>query len=64
MIDGAAKAENAGNLIKSVWYNAIFEERNSETDKYTVKNGKFVDDLMMHFLSYLQMKISATVFLK
>ena len=44
MLDGAAKAENAGNLIKNVWYNAIFEERNSETDKYTMKNGKFVDD--------------------
>lgn len=44
MIDGPAKAENAGNLIKSVWYNAIFEERNSETDKYTMKNGKFVGD--------------------
>lgn len=44
MLDGAAKAENAGNLIKSVWYNAIYEERNSETDKYTMKNGKFVDD--------------------
>ncbi len=26
MLDGAAKAENAGNLIKSVWYNAIYEE--------------------------------------
>ena len=44
MIDGAAKAENAGNLIKNVWYNAIYEERNSETDQYTMKNGKFVDD--------------------
>ena len=44
MLDGAAKAENAGNLIKSVWYNAIYEERNGETDKYTMKNGKFVDD--------------------
>ena len=44
MLDGATKAEDAGNLIKSVWYNAIFEERNSETDKYTMKNGKFVDD--------------------
>ena len=44
MLDGAAKAENAGNLIKSVWYNAIYEERNSETDQYTMKNGKFVDD--------------------
>ena len=44
MLDGATKAEDAGNLIKSVWYNAIFEERNSETDQYTMKNGKFVDD--------------------
>ena len=44
MLDGAAKAENAGNLIKNVWYNAIYEERNSETDQYTMKNGKFVDD--------------------
>lgn len=44
MLDGAAKAENAGNLIKSVWYNAIYEERDTETDKYTMKNGKFVDD--------------------
>ena len=44
MLDGAAKAETAGNLIKSVWYNAIYEERDNETDKYTMKNGKFVDD--------------------
>lgn len=44
MLDGAAKAENAGNLIKSVWYNAIYEERETETDKYTMKDGKFVDD--------------------
>lgn len=44
MLDGAAKAENAGNIIKNVWYNAIYEERDTETDKYTMKNGKFVDD--------------------
>lgn len=44
MLDGAAKAENVGNLIKSVWYNAIYEERVTETDKYTMKNGKFADD--------------------
>lgn len=44
MLDGAAKAETAGNLIKSVWYNAIYEEWDNETDKYTMKNGKFVDD--------------------
>ena len=44
MLDGADKAESAGNLIKSVWYNAIYEEKDTETDKYTMKNGKFVDD--------------------
>ena len=44
MLDGAAKAETAGNLIKSVWYNSIYEKRDAETDKYTMKNGKFVDD--------------------
>ncbi len=44
MLDGAAEAENAGNLIKSVWYNVIYEERDTKTDKYTMENGKFVDD--------------------
>lgn len=44
MLNGAADAETAGNLIKRVWYNAIYEERDTETDKYTMENGKFVDD--------------------
>ena len=44
MLDGVAKAENAGNLIKSVWYNAIYEERDTKTDKYTMSNGEFVYD--------------------
>lgn len=44
MLDGAAKAETAGNLIKSVWYNAIYEKRDDETDKYTIVNGEFVND--------------------
>ncbi len=44
MISGAADAESAGNLIKSVWYNAIYEERDSSTDKYTRPDGYFVDD--------------------
>lgn len=44
MLNGAADAETAGNLIKSVWYNAIWQERNPSTDKYTMQNGKFVDD--------------------
>ena len=44
MLNGAADAEKAGNLIKSVWFNAIYEEKDSETDKYTIVNGRFVDD--------------------
>lgn len=44
MLDGAVKAETAGNLIMSVWYNAIYEKRDDQTDKYTIVNGKFVDD--------------------
>lgn len=44
MINGAAEAETAGNLIKRVWYNAIYKERDAETDKYTMENGKFVDN--------------------
>ncbi len=44
MLDGASKAEELGNLIHDVWSNAIFEEHDKKTDKYTIKNGKFVDD--------------------
>lgn len=44
MLTGAAEAEDVGNLIRSVWYNAIYEERSSETDPYTRPNGYFVDD--------------------
>lgn len=35
MLDGAVDAEDCGNLIKSVWSNSIFEEKDSTTDKYT-----------------------------
>ena len=45
MLVGAAQAENACNLIKSVWYNTIYEEYDSKTDKYTRSNGyRFNDD--------------------
>lgn len=44
MLDGAAKAENTGNLTKRVWSNAIYSKRDESTDKYTMENGKFVDD--------------------
>ena len=45
MLAGAAEAEQAGNLIKAVWYNTIYEEYDSETDKYTMSNGfGFNDD--------------------
>ena len=45
MLTGAAEAEEAGNLIKSVWYNTIYEKHDTKTDKYTTKNGyTFYDD--------------------
>lgn len=44
MLLGAIESEEAGNLIKSVWYNCIYEERDSKTDKYTRPNGYFLDD--------------------
>lgn len=44
MITGAVDAETAGNLIHNVWSNAIWEERDEETDKYTRENDRFVDD--------------------
>ncbi len=43
MAIGAMKAENSCNLIVKVWKNAIFEERNLDTDKYTYEDGEFVD---------------------
>lgn len=48
MLTGAADAESAGNLIKSVWYNSIYEEKDSTTDKYTrTSYGTFYDDFNM-----------------
>ena len=47
MLDGAADAEDAGNLIISVWKNTIYETSDPKTDPYTkTKNGKgvFYDD--------------------
>lgn len=44
MLSGASDAETCGNLIKQVWYNAIYEERDSATDKYTRPNGYYVSD--------------------
>lgn len=44
MLLGAIEAEEAGNLIKSVWANSIYEKRDSTTDKYTRPRGYFVDD--------------------
>ena len=44
MLYGASDAESAGNLIKKVWHNAIYEERDTETDKYTKPKGYFSGD--------------------
>lgn len=44
MLTGAGDAESCGNLIKQVWYNSIYQERDEKTNKYTRPNGYFVSD--------------------
>lgn len=44
MLDDAVLAENIGNLIISVWHNAIWEVSDVETDKYTKVNSVIVSD--------------------
>lgn len=44
MLTGASDAESSANLMKEVWYNAIYEERDDKTDKYTRPDGYFVSD--------------------
>ncbi len=44
MLEDGILAENLGNLTQKVWANAIYQTADSETDKYTKKNGKFVSD--------------------
>lgn len=44
MLDGCAAAEKAGNLINKVWYNAIHEEWDPDTNQFTRPNGYFYDD--------------------
>ncbi len=44
MMVGAADAETCGNLIKRVWHNSVYQERDTETDQYTRTDGYFVSD--------------------
>lgn len=45
MLNGAAKAEGAYNLLSSVWHDAIFEKSEVETIAYVTdsKTGEFLD---------------------
>lgn len=43
-IRGGSIAEKMCNLTKQVWYNTIYEEQDSATDKYTRSGGIFHDD--------------------
>lgn len=44
MNENAATLDECGLLLLNVWHNAIYQERNNTTDKYTLENGKFVND--------------------
>ncbi len=39
-----ADLETAGNLIKKVWHNSIWQINDTKTDKYTMENGVFFED--------------------
>ena len=44
MLNGAIIAEKDGNLIKTVWYNTIFQVDDTSTDPYTKVDGVFEQD--------------------
>ncbi len=44
MLSGGSDAEGLCNLTGKVWYNAIYEKKDSTTDKYTRPSGYFVSD--------------------
>ena len=49
MISGAADAEKAGNLIRDVWSDTIYDEYNPETSKYVSGHSDFNDSLQALF---------------
>ena len=44
MLSGGSEAESLCNLTLRVWANTIYEDKDSETDKYTRPDGYFVSD--------------------
>lgn len=44
MMDGGVEAERTCGLVHDVWGNAIFNKKDSATDKFTRPDGKFVKD--------------------
>lgn len=44
MVSGRMDSESLCNLTLKVWRNAIYEDSDDTTDKYTQSNGYFVDD--------------------
>lgn len=44
MLDSCAEAETTLNETLNVWHHSIFQVKDTETNKYTMKNGVFYDD--------------------
>jgi len=53
MLMNAATAERVSGLVRKTWYNAIYEESDSATNKYTKPNGYFVDDFNTALWNYM-----------
>lgn len=54
IIDSGAEAEECGNLIHSVWYNAIFYVSNTDTDKYTKRTAVLMMISMIRWIIYIR----------
>lgn len=62
MLDGGSDAEDLTILTRKVWRNAIYEDRDSETDKFTRPNGRWVEDFNEALLNlYTDTKTISTI---
>lgn len=52
MLSGGSTAETVTYLLKKIWYNAIHEEYDYETDEYALIAGEFVEDFNTALFSY------------
>jgi hypothetical protein len=61
MLEGASEAESLLNLTGRVWYNTIYEERDPETDRYTMSGGAFNDDFNTSIVALFDFDLTKSI---